>query len=239
MNKIFILVSLAALCFVVSICGAENQKDALSSEKKIDEIDTKTDEINDKIDDVYELQKKMYKESKNEPLANKKYGVELNILRILIIKKAMTLSGGGSLFNITRQAEIAFPIYYGRPSDTLDLNSFTADCHYRYFLGNTQNGFYLSGFARYAYLSGYFGDNHIHLFDTLMVNKKSTANKIGIGIGVGYRKFSYKGLFWGTSLSFGRYFIGDNDKFYGSFLSYDDDSEYIIDFEFLKFGWAF
>jgi hypothetical protein len=67
----------------------------------------------------------------------------------------------------------------------------------------------------------------------------AAAGFAGAGVGIGYRKFSYRGLYWGASLSLGRYFIGKNDRFYGSWLSYDDDNEIIIDVEFLKFGWAF
>lgn len=195
--------------------------------------------VSSKIDSIYMLQKKMYKETKNIPLTNKNLGIEFNIVRLLLIEKAVSLSGGFSLFGVNRHAEIAFPIYYSSPEDPKDLKELTIDCHYRYFLGNTQNGLYLSGFVRYAHLKGYLGDNDLHLFDDETVDEKSSENKIGIGVGVGYRKFSYKGLYWGTSLSFGRYFIGKNNEFYGSFLSYDDDNKIIIDFEFLKFGWAF
>jgi len=70
-------------------------------------------------------------------------------------------------------------------------------------------------------------------------NKKGVANKLGIGFGMGYRIFSYKGLYWGVSASLGRYFIGENDMFQSSSYFADDDSEMIFDFEFLKFGWTF
>ncbi len=195
--------------------------------------------VSSKIDSVYILQKKMYKEIRNEPLSNKRYGVEFNIFRLLMIEESVSLSGGFSLFGVNRQAEIAFPIFYSSPEDPKDLKELTIDCHFRYFLGNTQNGFYLSGFTRYAYLRGYLGDDGLHFFDDETVDTRSCENKIGIGVGVGYRKFSYKGLYWGVSLNFGRYIIGKNDKFYGSFLSNDDDSKTIMDFEFLKFGFAF
>jgi len=59
-----------------------------------------------------------------------------------------------------------------------------------------------------------------------------------LGVGIGYRIFSYKGLYWGTSVSFGRYIVGENNKFHGSFLDINDDAKYIIDFELLKFGFA-
>jgi hypothetical protein len=194
--------------------------------------------VSSKIDSIYLLQKKMYNETRNTPLSKKKYGVEFNIARLLLIEKAVSLSGGFSLFGVNRHAEIAFPVYYSSPEDPKDLKEWTIDCHYRYFLGNTQNGFYLSGFARYAHLSGYQGDD-APLFGGGNIGEKSSQNKLGMGVGLGYRKFSYKGLYWGASLSFGRYLTGENDRFYGSYLSYDDDKKFIIDVEFLKFGWAF
>jgi hypothetical protein len=194
--------------------------------------------VSSKIDSIYLLQKKMYNETKNTPLSKKKYGIEFNIVRLLLIEKAVSLSGGFSLFGVNRHAEIAFPMYYSSPEDPKDLKEWTIDCHYRYFLGNTQHGFYLSGFVRYAHLDGYLGDNTL-LFGGETVGEKSSENKMGIGVGLGFRKVSYKGFYWGTSLSIGGYLSGKNDRFYGKYLSYDDDKKIIIDFEFLKFGWAF
>jgi hypothetical protein len=193
-----------------------------------------------KIDTIYNIQKKIYKESKNEPLAGKKFGVELNLFRILLIDKAVTLSGTFSIFNVNKQVEIAFPVYFDRPENKYDLRTFTIDCHYRYFLGNTLNGFYLSGFVRYANLNGYEGNNGLDIFGNQnLIGKSISENKIGIGFGLGVRKFSYKGLYWGVSVSFGRYFIGENNRFRGGFLTLDDDEKFIFDIECLKFGWAF
>ena len=193
---------------------------------------------NDKIDSIYSLQKKMYTESKTGPLSNKKYGVELNLFRLLIMDQATTVSGTFSLFDVNRQAEIAFPIYYQHAIDQNDLTEFTVDCHYRYFLGKQQNGFYLSAFTRFAYLRGTLGNNFFGYTSTDNFQKDSEA-KMGIGFGIGVRKFSYRGLYWGSSLSFGRYLIGHNERFMGSFLTLDDDAPYILDIELLKFGWAF
>jgi hypothetical protein len=190
-----------------------------------------------KIDSIYNMQKKMYSESKNEPLSNKKYGVEINLFRLLSLGKATTFSGSFSLFDVNRKSEISFPVYYQNPQSSDDLTEFTLDCHYRYFLGNTQNGFYLSGFARYAFLHGTLGDDYMFSPETPGI--KGSESKLGIGFGLGYRIFSYKGLYWGVSASFGRYIIGKSNRFSGSFLSVDDDSEFIFDVELLKFGWAF
>lgn len=190
-----------------------------------------------KIDSIYTLQKQMYVESKSEPLSNKKYGFEINVLRLLLIDKAATVSGSFSLFNVDRHAEISFPFYFQKPENKDDLSEFTLDGHYRYFLGSAQNGFYISGFARFAFLHGRLGDNY--LFGSEESKGIGNEGKFGVGVGLGYRIFSSRGLYWGVSISAGRYLIGENNKFSGSFLSIDDDSEFIFDMELLKFGWAF
>ncbi|MEA3475704.1 MAG: hypothetical protein U9R23_04605 [Candidatus Cloacimonadota bacterium] len=209
---------------------------------------------NEKVDSIYVLQQKIYKTVKNQPLADKKYGIEFNIFRLIFFGSDTnllnhTLSGGFSIFNIDRQAEIAFPIFYSNPEnkwgiewyDEINyLRQFTLDCHYRRFLGHSQNGFYISGFVRYANIRGYeyyyWGDGKD---DDSVNSKMSSENKLGIGIGIGYRIFSCKGFYWGTSLNLGRYFFGENDRYIGQFLWYDNDNEVIFNFELLKFGWAF
>jgi hypothetical protein len=193
--------------------------------------------MSSKIDSIYSMQKKMYIESKNEPLGNRKYGVEINVFRILAIDKATTFSGSFSLFNVSQKSEISFPFYFQDPGEKNDLTEFTLDCHYRYFLGNTLNGFYLSGFSRLAYLHGTLGNNYF--YGNTMNYPTGNEGKFGLGIGLGYRKFSYKGLYWGASLSFGRYIVGKSNRFQGGFLAADDDNDFIIDAELLKFGWAF
>lgn len=195
--------------------------------------------IDQKIDSIYVKQKEIYQTIKNEPLGDKKYGIEINIFRLLGYRNDhYSFSGGFSLFDIDRNAEIAFPIFYSNTvNDEEYIRQFTLDCHYRYFLGNTQKGFYISGFIRYANIRGYLGS----WLDCWYyeVNEIDTENKIGIGIGIGFRTFSHKGFYWGTSLNLGGYYIGENCKFRGHGLWYDNDEEVIIIFEILKFGWAF
>ncbi len=197
-----------------------------------------------KIDSVYQLQKQIYREIRNEPLAGKKLGVEFNFIRALIIEEDVTLSGGFSLFDVDHNAEIAFPFYYANPGDWKNLYEITLDCHYRYFLGNTRNGFYLSGFTRFAYLEGYEEQSQVPFWDEPELAEIRTSQiKIGIGVGLGYRKFSYKGLYWGCSFSFGRYLAGRNNIFFSDWDNIasfnNDDGKYIFDIELLKFGWAF
>jgi len=203
----------------------------------------------EKIDSIYVLQKKMYKDVKDQPLENKKYGVEFNFFRLLFFGSETnylnhTLSGSFSLFYPKKKVEISFPFFYSNPvnewgweeyDENNSIRQITLDCHYRKFLGNSLNKFYISGFVRYANIKGYEGSYWDKDSDPVV----SSENKIGVGIGIGYRIFSYSGFYWGTSISLGRYIIGKNGKYYGDFLWYDNDNETIINFEFLKFGYAF
>ncbi len=190
-----------------------------------------------KIDSIYNLQKKIYKEVKDDPLKNKTFGIEFNFVRLLLVDKMSSVSGGLSLFSIDRGAEISFPFYYQFPKTSTDLTDITLDCHYRFFLGKAQKGFYLSAFVRYAYLHGALGDDY--LFNTSSSNGIGTENKLGVGFGLGFRVFSHKTFYWGTSLNLGRYIIGTSNKFASSILSVDDDNEFIFDIELLKFGFSF
>jgi len=203
----------------------------------------------EKIDSIYVLQKKMYKDVKDQPLENKKYGVEFNFLRLLFFGSNIdylnhSLSGTFSLFFPKKKVEIAFPFFYSNPTVKWDddyieessLRQITLDCHYRKFLGNSLNKFYIAGFIRYANLKGYEGEGW---FDGKARDYKlSTENKIGIGISIGYRVFSYSGFYWGGSLNVGKYFIGKNNKFRDQTLL-DNDGEIIYNMEFFKFGYAF
>jgi len=200
-----------------------------------------------KIDSLYNWQKKIVVESK--PISNKNFGIEFNFFRLLDENQDnfFSLSGTLSLFNVNRNAEIAFPIYYGKTNNGSTISDFTLDCHYRYFLGSAQNGFYMSCFARFANLSGTVTNYQMGYPSNTTTSPKS-ADKLGIGVGIGYRKFSKNGLYWGASLSVGRFIIGENnilsnnnDGNYGLLgnISGTDDSEIIFDIEFFKFGWAF
>ena len=231
----FVLAALALIPLLPNAAKAEDAHKVSDSEK---------------IDSILVMQKQVVRTIKNDPLTGKTFGVELNIARLLLATEILSVSGGFSLFNVDRDAEIAFPFYYGKSEaqdfeagySDIDFTEITQDVHYRYFLGNTQNGFYLSAFARGAYLDGVLGE---YVFDNIgdttgtARDARDTEAKLGLGVGLGYRFFSYKGLYWGTSLNLGRYVIGESDRFRGSFFSVDADNETIIDVELLKFGWAF
>lgn len=190
-----------------------------------------------KIDTVISLQKQMiqkqnemYEEVALEPLAGKNYGIELNPARLLAASadETFSLAGGFSLFNVSRKAEIAFPVLIQSGHGD---RYYEVEAHYRRFLGQHQKGFYLSGGVTFAHISKKEGE---FLSDE---KQRVTRDKLGVFCGIGYRHFSKSGLYWGTGLSVGRYFTG-TDKKVDTFFSSDFEKLY-LDFELLKFGIAF
>lgn len=197
--------------------------------------------IDKKVDTVIQMQERIYDKVENDPLKGKNFGVELNLVRLLLIDKNLTeVSGTVSYFNHQAKAEIAFPFFYsaekeeGSGAERFTVS--TLDVHYRQYLGETLNGFYLSGFGRFASLKGVTGEDQF-IFTT-STGSSGSENKFGVGVGFGSRIFSKTGLYFGTSLSIGKYIVGKNDKFAYDNLFYDD-KEVIIDIELLKFGYAF
>lgn len=165
------------------------------------------------------------------PLANKTAGIEFNPAYFLLasVNDHTVLSGGVSFFQVNPKAELAFPLYYHSFSeDGLQNSIFTLDTHYRYFLGEHREGFYLSVGGRYAHLTGEDSENN------KVVQTK--VNKFGVMFGIGYRVYSKSGFYWGTSLSVGRYFSGQEDQLEKLGL---DATKYLLDIELLKIGYAF
>lgn len=173
------------------------------------------------------------------PLQGRAFGVEFNFLRLLTYSDSWkTASGTFSYFDHSNKVEYAMPwtiqkhgddSYDGYRDKGLDIN--TLDLHYRKFLGDQMNGFYLSGFTRLAYLDG-----KVRYEDSY---QKTT--KLGLGVGLGYRLFpDNQRFYWGAGLIVGRYISGNNDVYEQSvdWLGFDD-MPIIIDIEFLKFGYAF
>ena len=202
--------------------------------------DVNLDVIDKKLDKVIGNQDKIYERVANEPLKGKHYGVELNIFRIIALQKDwLTFSGGFSLFDTNNKTEIAFPVFVSStiPYDDFRFSYASIDVHYRQFLGGTLNGFYISGFSRGTYLKGRLGSEWEWFSDEKTENEYGSEMKIGVGVGIGYRVFSKTGYYWGVGLIVGRYLVGENDKFTGDIL--DEDSEFILDMELLKFGYAF
>lgn len=206
------------------------------AEQKLESIDQKIDKV---IEGQASLSKQI-QEVDAYPLAGRKYGVEFNFFRLLNYENNRTLSGGLSLFGVNRNAEIAFPFYFetSDKDDVYDLRVYTLDAHYRNFLGDKQKGFYISAFARYAHLRGTLGDD-FYFGNQPAFAETGSENKLGVGVGIGYRVFSQRNWYWGTSLNVGRYIVGENDLFAGDPIELSDDDEFIFDVEFFKFGWAF
>jgi len=200
--------------------------------------ETKPQNTNEKIDSIYVWQKEMYRTHKNEPLIEKRYGVEFNFLRLILFGSDLnginrTLSGGFSLFYPKKNVEIAFPLLYSDPQGEnfegyeSHRRKITLDCQYRKYLGNTLNKFYLTALARYANTKHFYEDH-----------ESSTNNAFGIGVGIGYRNISYSGVYWGTNLCIGRYLLGSvrtRDILFGS----TGESEFLFSMSLFKFGYAF
>lgn len=203
--------------------------------------------IEGKLDQVLDNSAENRKAFVDQPLGERKNGIELNFFRLLMWDEGeKSLSGTYSRFYTDKNVEIAVPFMYssgeqeryssGSFQAAGDLESTTVDVHYRKYLGHNLDGFYLSGFTRVAHLNG----NLDQPYNSSAYNSGSET-KLGVGVGVGYRIISSSGLYWGMSLSVGRYLTGDSDIFVDSdSISSDlDDSSVIVDVEFFKFGYAF
>lgn len=104
-------------------------------------------------------------------------------------------------------------------------------------MGKGQGGFYLSGSVRYNYAKGKRANFDLGIIN-LSFGKTEiiTVNRFGVGFGIGYRYFSRRGLYWGTSLTVGRYFTDTNKQIDGETLIMGKG---YFDIELLKFGYAF
>lgn len=188
-------------------------------------------------------------------IQGRKNGVEFNFPRFLTYTKDwMSMSGTYSRFNHQRKTEIAFPwlvAKYGRGDEALTTK--TIDLHYRQFLDDELNGFYLSAFTRLGHFKGkVYKEEDTRQTSTSPGGEYSEPDtedyskfRVGIGVGLGVRLFPQnKRMYWGSGLIIGRYldldenkFINDGDSsFAGPFA---ESSSIIIDLELLKFGYAF
>ena len=177
-----------------------------------------------------------YLQAESLPLEGRKFGVEFNIPRLLTYSDSWkSASGTFSYFDHEERVEIALPWLIsnqtesGYAENSRHFDAVNLDIHYRKFLGEKMDGFYLSGFGRLSHLNG--------LLETKDKYEKSV--KFGLGVGLGYRLFPTSGrYYWGIGLIVGRYVSGENEK-YRSIDFALEDSPIIVDIEFLKFGYAF
>lgn len=204
---------------------------------------------NAKLDTVIQYQRQISREEAEiynevvrykEPLADKKFGVELNPAYLLssLANSYFVLSGGFSLFDVDRHAEIACPIFFqsGTSKNEHQLTLWNQDIQYRRFLGQHQDGFYISGGLRFTHIRGESSDFYLWGIGSGTTSDIVTTDKLGAMFGIGYRFFSTSGFYWGTSIVYGAYFSADERTVYGVNF---DDTKTILDFEILKFGYAF
>jgi hypothetical protein len=191
-------------------------------------------------------QEKIYDEvvRYKEPLANKRFGIEFNPAYFLVSNSQsyLILSGGFSFFDVDRHAEVACPIFFqsgtSKNISGRDLTLWNQDVIYRRFLGQHQDGFYISGGVRYTHIKGEL-ENGFSVFGMSLFSSPSdvvTVDKLGAMFGIGYRYFSSSGLYWGMSVVYGTYFSSDERDIKDVLM---DDTRTILDFEILKFGIAF
>lgn len=243
-KKYFVFAFLASSLVFAVPSHAEDANPQLDRiEKKVDTVMTTQDTILGVVDE--------------NPLDGRTFGIELNPFRLLFLdKESKSISGTVSIFDVDNSVEFAFPFFYGvsneqdgfyNGTNVGPLRSFTLDAHYRNYFGKRLKGFYISGFGRFAAINGSVGDDFDFSYiysSTPPQYSRDTELKLGVGFGIGYRIVSKSGWYWGTSLSVGRYIVGENNKFVspsgGPFGASElDDLEYIVDFELLKFGMAF
>lgn len=212
-------------------------------------LSTAQDKVETKLDSVLTNQHKMLENQQKliadvhyvDPLAGKRFGIELNpgLLLTGLGNDNLMISTGFSLFNLAPRAEIAFPIYFRKTTSGDVSQLLTFDLHYRLFFSEKRKGFYASTGARYAYLESTVTDWHYDIFsnEDWEESKIATANKFGLFFGIGYRYFSKIGIYWGASIITGTYFSDDSGKFDG--FEFMDAGKFLFDIEFMKIGYAF
>lgn len=188
---------------------------------------------------------RIYRDQIENPFRDKDYGIEINLpqLAMSFMPEYHAFYGTFSIFDSKQKAEIAFPFLTHSVTYAWDNINETKydlsmiDIHYRKFLGDYLNGFYVSGFARATYIKGLLGEDFYYEGEEIFSGKYGSEKKLGFGFGIGYRIFTQSDFYWGVSLIVGRYVYGENNKFADEWFI--EDSEYIVDIEFLKLGYAF
>lgn len=222
--------TVSRLLFVAGLCAAGASAQTAPSDT------SQSDRIERKIDDIHRDVRVIREEAIESPLGDRKWGVEFNPARLLLSNSdRFTLSGGVSNFSWNRSAEVAFPFVYWSADDGDDRSTvFSQDVHYRHFLSGRQRGFYVGGYARYQ-----FAD--YSLLDFSSDRERETAHRGGLAFEIGGRVFSRSGVYWGWSVSLGRYFVGDLLEERSGVPSNPAlwAGDYIFDAELLKIGFAF
>lgn len=195
-------------------------------------------------DSTLKLVKEIHEQVASRPLDNKKIGFDINPFRLLYLDKVKSLSGGFELYNITPNAVLHFPLLWALSSDYIETSLFEADAHYRYFPNGRMTGFFISPFVRYSRITGYSMkvlDNQVE-DNSSLADSKVNNNRFGLGFGLGYMSYSRSGFYWGASLGFGRFLVGqetDDWTLSDNLIIAASGTSFIWDMELLKFGWTF
>ena len=160
-----------------------------------------------------------------DPLKGKRFGIEISPLYTMLYDDGPSVSGSFSRFDLSETAEITFPFSYHTYSDReynpttgfVDVNKvyWYVDGQYRFFLGEHRTGRWIGAGARV-----FRGED-----------SEGSYTKGGISFGIGTRRFSQKGWYWGASIYLGKYYFGETDK--------GPDINWFFKWELLKFGFAF
>jgi len=235
MKANFVKVIISSTFILLSISSAVIAQDSTASAK----IDTVLMYQKQSLDQQEQIYNEIVRYK--EPLADKTYGIEFNPAYFLTgaANSSLILSGTISFFAINRKAEIACPFLLQtveEDSDEAEFTKFNQDLIYRRFLGQHQNGFYLEAGLRYTHLRGEEYTSYWYSYDDPSTSNIINIDKAGMLFGIGYRYFSHSGIYWGTSLAYGSYLTADERKISGAIIA---DTKTILDFEILKFGYAF
>ena len=162
----------------------------------------------------------------DDPLEGKQFGFEFNPIGLLFSttrsdgeEMNFSIRCGVSFFPPSKNAEIAFPIYYNSDMSVFGYNSgvsvFHIDGQYRSFIGKHRKGLYFSSGLRYLSTKSdsYYEDENPDKNDYF-----------GLTFGIGYRIYGSTGWYWGTGIYGGRYL--------------NEDAR-ILEIELLKFGRLF
>ena len=203
--------------------------------------------VKERIKAIENSSNQLHTNENKSPLGSLSYGIELNIIYILdtfnIVsnssadpEEVKNFSGGFSWFDHKNGAEWAFPIFgfTSKYENVKRTDVIAIDFHYRKFTKGYIDGFYLSGFSRFIYINGPLTPAN----NTFSENdyENSSENKLGFGLGIGFRKFYESNIYWGMSFSAGIYIFGKNNQYYEKFT---DENKAFFDIELFKLGYAF
>jgi hypothetical protein len=159
-------------------------------------------------------------------------GIEVNPLRLFTYSdEYKSFSGAFSLFLDEQNAEVRFPLYWGKEDKNGVTQSLTTvDAEYRYYYeGINMESFYVGGLGRVANLSTNQND--------------LSTTRFGLGMLLGYRYFTHNDFYFGSSISVVRYLSGESEIFNNDAVGYDffleDDGDIAVTIDFINIGYKF